>query len=192
MSSNRMAFQPDLFNAQPGWHDQVTTRKGDLGEAIAVDFLRNTGTVNAIYRPEDIGTAHNFDLVLDLIGGGQIIADVKTYSSRSIYRDTGINTEHENIYLRKQAEFGKKFFLIFVDNLEGRIYGAYLDDLLKPYGVDSRRDTRGRRFTRYPLREPCRNGCKTYFSLDSMTDLGEISKEHMEALRALSSGTFRG
>lgn len=184
-----MSFQPDLF--RPANADILRTEKGHLGEDIIKNLLIKSPKVAALYQPADITTAHPFDLIVDLVGGNQILVDVKTYASRSLYRDTGINISHKEMYLQKQREYRKPFFIIFVDDLERRIYGGYLNNLLVPYTTDPRRGERGRSSIDYPSIETCGNGKKIYFSLDSMTHLAQLSDYNIKVLSTFSTGAYR-
>lgn len=109
------------------FHELATTRKGTAGEQIARRILERLGWI--IYTPETKGP-HPIDF-LAWKGGKLRAFDVKTYPRRRWRDDTGIDAADLGKYRRFSATTATPVTILFVDAVEGMIYGASLATLAK-------------------------------------------------------------
>ena len=111
------------------FNDLPTTKKGDIGERLFTEYLSQNGFV--VYSPPLAGR-HPVDRIVYHPKRGWLAVDVKTYPRRYCCLDTGIDQAD---YLKYQ-KLPLRVLLCFVDEFEGCIYVAYLDEL-KPTGEPS-------------------------------------------------------
>lgn len=108
------------------FENKLTTKKGDVGEALVDKMLRGNGFV--IYKPEG-GQAHAFDRLA--IKGKEIlmVAEVKSKAKRKFFPDTGIDFRHYSEYKKIMKKHNLEVILFFVDEEMGKIYGGKLSEL---------------------------------------------------------------
>jgi hypothetical protein len=153
------------------WQDKIQVKKGDLGEAIVDQYLKNKGFLP--YRPAFDGW-HPFDRILAAPDKSSIyVADVKAKARRNKYPDTGIDMRHFDKYKQISEKHNMRVFLFFVDELEGRIYGQFLDILAS-------------RDKNYPRAE----GSIIYFLLEKMEHIAYLTPEQISQLKTLSRRNY--
>lgn len=102
--------------------------KGEYGEKIVRRILEKQGFI--VYKPSTEG-AHAFDVLAIKDKSRCIAMDVKAKSRRNKYPDTGINLRHYAIYRAFSEKHLMPFWLVFVDEMIGKVYGNTLDELDK-------------------------------------------------------------
>jgi len=158
------------------WHEKTTVKKGDLGESLVDQFLISRGMIP--YCP-NVGGAHPFDRLLASRDKKTIcIADVKAKARRNHYPDTGINKKNYDEYLFIMEKYNVPVFLFFVDEMEGCIYGNYLNILRQPKNVEYKN-----KILKYPLSQ----NTIIYFPLCLMRDICSLDEKNIEGLRRLST-----
>ncbi len=113
------------------WEDKQTVKKGNFGEIIVEEHLKNKGLIP--YRPSYNG-AHPFDFMCaSLDKKNMVIVDAKAkprMNKRMMGEYwTGIDKRHYDEYYFLQAKYNVPVHLYFVDELEGRVYGNSLSEL---------------------------------------------------------------
>lgn len=152
------------------WGDRVEIKKGDFGEAIVDQWLISKGFIP--YRPV-IDCAHPFDrLVASRDKKTLCIVEPKTKPSRNNYPDTGINDRNLKEYLFIWDKYKIPIFLAFVDERKASVYGEWLHILMKK---------RTGANWEYPQTH---NGI-TYFPLDAMRPIADLTHEQVIHLRGL-------
>jgi len=160
------------------WQDKMTVKKGNIGEAIVHSYLESLGYI--VYKPITDG-GHPFDRLAVKDREKIIIAEVKTKAHRNLYPDTGINVKHYNEYKAVSEKYGIRVFLFFVDEMNGKVYGNFLDELEKPQAV-----THSGRKLYYPLRQKD----IIYFPLKSMIVVGHLTEQQIKILREYSTRNY--
>lgn len=108
-------------------------RKGSVGEQIVRAHLEGKGWV--VYQPITEG-AHHFDMLSIKDKKSAIALDVKTKARLNKYPATGINQKHFEEYLRFSKKHCMPFWIVFVDEMLGEVYGNTLGELEKPRTVE--------------------------------------------------------
>lgn len=144
--------------------------KGEYGESIVRRLFEEKGYI--VYNPKTKG-AHPFDIFALNTGKPCIAADVKSKPRRILYPDTGISLKHYNIYLNFSKAHSMEFWIIFVDQNSGDIYGNTISKLDVPRIIDNRT---------YPLNED-----KTrYWPVKAMRFFHKLTDQEMKELNRLS------
>jgi hypothetical protein len=166
-------------NSRNAFIERTTARKGAIGEQI-VDLLllqKNIIPYGAL-----VNNAHPFDRMCASADKRNIfIVEVKTKARRTYYPDTGVDIRHYMGYRHVKATYNIPVYLIFVDEMLGKVYGGELAHLESPLSIAHRG-----KMLNYPLKQ---RGI-IYFPLAHMKDISELTKETMEDLRALSSRRY--
>jgi hypothetical protein len=150
--------------------------KGDYGELLFRDILEKKDYT--VYTPKTKG-AHPFDIIAvhkcHKTGEKKPVfaADVKTKPMRVFYSDTGISLNHYYTYLKFSKTHLMEFWLIFVDQNLGKIYGNTISKLDIPIVINSRA---------YPLNE----GKTRYWPIESMLPIRLLTGDEIEELDRLS------
>jgi len=142
------------------WHDNKEVKKGDIGEAIIINYLEKNGYI--INKPITDGP-HRFDIMTYKENQSLRIVEVKTYARRNFYADTGINLSHYHIYKKYS---NNNIYIFFVDELEGLVYGNKLSILEIPTTIGNKK---------YPLKIFTAFGNKIFFPLCLMEKYFELS-----------------
>jgi len=108
------------------FENSKSNKKGNIGESIVKDWLKNRGYM--IYSPEVLG-AHAFDILAMKDKINLIAGDVKTKAKLNKYNGTGIDISHYKTYKKISEKHNIPFFIFFVDEQMGKIYGNFLDKL---------------------------------------------------------------
>lgn len=161
------------------WKNKRTVMKGDVGEKIIDNFLKDKGIIPYRPIPECV---HPFDRLCSNKDGSIVfIADIKTKARRKYYPDTGIDLCHFNKYQAISEKYGVKVFIFFVDEGEQRIYGNYL------HVLNSKRIIVWDDKT---LEYPIKSNNIIYFPIQLMRDICSLSKEKTEELKQLSTRSY--
>ena len=146
--------------------------KGEYAEGIVRLIFERRGYI--IYQPTTKG-AHSFDMLAIKNKSKCIALDVKAKGRRNDYPDTGINVAHYQTYLSFAKKHNLEFWLVFVDEMQGVIYGNELDSLNYPTTEQGKWSS-----IDYPL---IQNGIR-YFPLSNMIQLSKINEEDRSKLMA--------
>jgi len=149
----------------------VSLEKGEYGERIVRRILEARGYV--VYKPSTEG-AHAFDILAIKDKSKCIVMDVKAKARRNAYPDTGISLTHHATYHAFSVTHLMPFWVVFVDEMTGQIYGNTLDELNKTRYVGG---------NKYPMDYA---GKTRYWPLEAMIVLYSLTADDMEALRNLS------
>lgn len=149
-------------------------RKGRVGESVVRSALERAGF--CVYEPQTSGS-HAFDILAIKNNERCIALDVKTKARRNKYPDTGINMRHYRVYKEFSERHSMPFWVIFVDEWLGSVYGNTLDELCRPRVVEGRQ---------YPMEWRSSSGSTIYWPLDAMVTLGPISDECAQELICMS------
>ena len=115
---------------QKNFEETKKFKKGKIGEDIVRGILQSKGWVT--YSP-DISGPHYFDILAIKDKEKVIAIDVKTKARFNNYPAQGIDLRHYEEYLRFINTCSIPFYLIFVDDKNGDIHVAKLDDLKDPF-----------------------------------------------------------
>lgn len=148
--------------------------KGEYGEQIVRRILEGKGFV--VYKPNTEG-AHAFDVLAIKDKRLCIALDVKAKSRRNKYADTGINLRHFETYKRFSDRHTMPFWLIFVDEMLGKIYGNTLEELAKPIEVEG---------INYPLIYGDTQTGTIYWHMQSMRQIHTLTESEKADLVGLS------
>lgn len=158
---------------------EVALKKGEAGEKIIASLLESKGFV--VYQPSTIG-AHAFDMLAIKDKQRAIAIDVKAKSRRTYYNDTGINQSHFECYKLFSEKHSMPFWLFFIDEYLGKIYGNSIDELEVSIIADD---------VEYPfVQESNRGKAIRYWSLESMIQVGVIETEVAEKLKEMSQRNY--
>ncbi len=113
------------------WEDKTTVKKGNFGEIIVEEHLKNKGLIP--YKPSYEG-AHPFDFMCaSLDKKKMVIVDAKAKPRLNVRKFgeywTGINKKHYDEYSFLQTKYNVPVHLYFIDELEERVYGNSLNEL---------------------------------------------------------------
>lgn len=150
--------------------------KGNFGEYLVRRALRKKGYMLASFEE---GAAHPCDNIVSKWDMQFRALDIKTYPRRFYYPDTGINYDHYEKYLKSP----NPFYLIFVDDIEKKIYGNSLCELNKRISVNG---------IIYPFMYGNGENKKMYFPLQSMELYTNLRDDTCEELRKLSNSNYYG
>jgi hypothetical protein len=148
--------------------------KGEYGEQIVRRILERKGFV--VYKPATEG-AHAFDVMAIKDKSRCIAMDVKAKSRRNKYADTGINIKHFQTYKSFSDTHSMPFWVVFVDEMIGKIYGNTLEQLSKPVEREG---------IKYPYTFDDPYGGTIYWHLDSMLQIYTLSESDKSNLVLLS------
>jgi hypothetical protein len=147
--------------------------KGEYGEAIVRGLLEAKGFV--VYKPFTEG-AHAFDVLAIKDKARCIALDVKAKARRNKYEDTGIPERHYRTYLNFSTTHNMPFWVVFVDEMLGAIYGNTISKLDAPVSAAG---------INYPHVYGGDNGTR-YWHLSSMVTLSKLSEVQIGELKGLS------
>ena len=151
------------------WHERREVKIADYGEKLIREYLEDENYI--CYKPVTDG-AHLFDLLIYRKDTGVMAAEVKTKPRRNKYPDTGFNYRNYECYKQFTEEHNIKMFVYFIDELEGKIYGNYLDELDKP------RISSGKKY-------PLDSNSIRYYPLDAMKIIRLLTDDEKNELRKL-------
>lgn len=149
--------------------------KGEYGEQIVRSILEKKGFI--VYKPNTEG-AHAFDILAIKDKSKCIAMDVKAKARRNKYADTGIDLRHYNVYKRFADKHAMDFWLIFVDEMLGSIYGNTLEKLNEPKKVAG---------IEYPYDS---NNSIRYWPISSMIVIHQLNQKERADLACLSQRSY--
>lgn len=165
------------------WQEKETVKKGNIGESIVTKYLEKLGYI--VYEPVTDG-AHAFDKFISLNKKSLAIAEVKTKAKRNFMPDTGIDFRHYNEYKLVSEKYNLDFFIFFIDEMLGCIYGGKLSELEKPNCYEYNDN-----FISYPKVEQNKNGSKIiYFYQPNMKIIHELSIEEIELIKSFNTRNY--
>jgi len=165
MDGHHLAMTPKNFD--------VAMAKGKFGEFIVRRILEAKGFI--VYEPRTVG-AHAFDVLAIKDKKRCIAMDVKAKARRNKYADTGINERHYKIYSDFSRTHNMPFWVVFVDEMVGEIYGNTLEALDIPRTIDG---------IIYPMIYGGDTGTR-YWPLAAMIKLHDLTASEKEELSRLS------
>lgn len=112
----------------------VALAKGEIGEQIVWRWLEKHGFI--IYKHHTEG-AHLFDAIAIKNKADCIAIDVKSKARRNHFPDTGVDERLYAQYKQFQIQHSITFWVVFVDEMQGTIYGNSLDKLDAPITMGS-------------------------------------------------------
>ena len=155
----------------------IALAKGEYGEAIVRAILEQKGFI--VYKPATEG-AHAFDVLAIKDKARCIALDVKAKARRNKYPDTGINLNHYNTYKEFSEKHLMPFWIVFVDEMVGKIYGNTIEELDKPRTVNG---------IDYPLKWNNGGRIIIYWPIEAMLVFRSLKESDLDALRGLSQRT---
>lgn len=159
---------------------EVSLMKGRYGEEIVRRYLEARGYV--VYNPLTEG-AHAFDILAIKNKSKCIAIDVKAKSRRTKYPDTGIDYRHYLCYKNFSDNHKMQFWVFFVDEFLGKIYGGEINHLMKIRFVKN---------FKYPMRWRTLHGTNDliFWPLSAMRTLHTLSDKEMSDLKQLSQRNY--
>lgn len=115
---------------------EVSLLKGEIGERIMRPFFEQKGW--CVYRAVT-DCAHAFDGLAIHSQRDAIAYDVKAKSRMNHYPATGINQKNYETYLAFKDKHQMPFWLFFIDECLGQIYGNEIGVLDQPRVVEGRK-----------------------------------------------------
>jgi hypothetical protein len=159
-------------------------QKGEIGEKIIRQRLEAKGYV--VYRPVT-EAAHAFDMMAIKDKTKAIALDVKTKSARRAFPDTGVDFNHFELYKAFAERHLIDFWIVFVDDLNKRIYGNTLAELELPAPIEH-----NGRILHYPRNEAAKDGkLIRYWPLVRMLNFGTLPDQVAENLTSLTRSAWR-
>jgi hypothetical protein len=147
-------------------------KKGAIGESIVKKMLEGFGW--CVFQPVTEG-AHSFDMLCIKNKKQAFALDVKSKQRLKYYNATGVDQRHFDVYMSFSKKHNMPFYLAFIDELTGEVYGNTLAKLETEY-FDGKYN--------YPL--TIKNGQIRIWSIDSMNKLGNIEQEEKKMLLELN------
>lgn len=168
------------------FRDRITTRKGEIGERIVEQWLRDHGY--EVFRPGDLGNSHTADFLTlpKKARCGVIVCDAKAKAARLKYQDTGFDIEHWHRYRSMGEAHGMRVFIFWVDEDLGKIYGNFLD-VLEERHWHKNLATGNTVKVAYPKTENTVVSEIRYYELRYMIMLGDLTPQQIAELRSLTT-----
>jgi len=104
-------------------------QKGEIGEDIVRQCLEKKGWI--VYQPKTDG-AHCFDMLSIKDKKTAIALDIKAKARMNKYPATGIDQKQYEEYAFFSKKHNMPFWVIFVDEMLGKIYGNTIEELESP------------------------------------------------------------
>jgi len=151
-----------------------------MGERIVRAILEDAGWV--VYQPITEG-AHAFDMLSIKDKDRAIAIDVKAKARMNFFDATGVNLEHFEQYRAFSERHLMPFWIIFVDESLGLIYGNELTELEKECAAKDGRI--------YPLTWATKHGKELrLWAMDRMRIIKRISEAESEYLKLVSQRSY--
>lgn len=150
---------------------ETALKKGEIGERIVKSLLEENGWV--VYQPSTNG-AHCFDMLTIKNKENAIAVDVKAKARMNKWPATGINQRNFEEYTKFSQTHNMPFWLFFVDEMIGKIYGNSLEELEKIRFVEGKR---------YPFTILTRSGqAIRLWPIQAMIDIAAINENEIKVL----------
>ena len=163
------------INFNSDWHKRIEVKKGDYGESLVLNYLEKEKNWICYQCISD--KAHLFDFLCFNNKFEPCVVEVKTKSHRNKYPDTGFDLRSYKRYKDFNIRTGIRILVLFVDEIEKRIYGNFLDKL------DEKRICNNKV---YPSDEMDRYGkIIRYYPLVAMEHISNISNDNVSNLQNL-------
>lgn len=147
--------------------------KGNIGEQIFRERLEKKGW--SVFIPVTEG-AHHFDMMATKNKEIAIAFDIKAKARMNKYNATGVNQKHFEEYKQFSTRHNMDFWIVFVDELLGTVYGNTLKELEKPYF--DKKDKKN-----YPFIMKTSKADIRIWSLESMKHIAHLSETQKEQLK---------
>lgn len=155
---------------------ETALAKGEIGEQIVKLLMESVGWV--VYRPVTEG-AHHFDMLCIKDKRTAVAFDVKAKARMNNLPATGIDQRHFDEYARFSNRHQMPFWLVFVDEMERRVYGNEIAELEKERNVGG---------LKYPRH--IRGGKIRIWPLEAMRHIANLDEAQAESLIALSQRNY--
>jgi Holliday junction resolvase len=106
----------------------ISAKKGAVGERIVRGLLEKQGWI--VYQPLTEGP-HLYDILAVKDKEKALVLDVKAKARMKKRAETGIDKSQYEEYKNFSLKYSMPFWLVFVDEMEKRIYGNTLEELEK-------------------------------------------------------------
>jgi hypothetical protein len=156
---------------------EVALRKGAVGEQVVRGFLERAGWV--VYQPITEG-AHCFDMLCIKGNRTAVAFDVKAKARLNRYPATGINQRHFEEYAAFSEKHRMPFWVVFVDEFMGKVYGNAIEELERPRTVEGRQ---------YPMLMPWKPPIRLW-PLAAMRPIHTLTPEQAGELAALNQRSY--
>ena len=156
---------------------EIALRKGAIGEEIVRPYLEAKGYV--VCRPVTEG-AHAFDGLAIRNKKHCIAYDVKAKARMNKWPATGVNVSHFLTYWEFSQNHNMPFWLFFVDEMLGQIYGNEISKLEEHRNIDG---------VDYPFVLSTRSDQIRIWPLEAMLTISNLSGEQKSALAACNQRT---
>ena len=162
---------------------EETKKKGEYAEKIVKQMLEAKGYV--VYMPLTKG-AHAFDIMAIKNKKTCIALDIKAKARLNKYPATGVDIRHYETY----KEFSKKhnipFWIVFVDEMEKKIYGNSIDLLDAEYV-----DHESPKMEKYPFRLLTKkNEDLILWHLNQMKEIAILPDNHANTLAGMNHRSY--
>ncbi len=167
------------------WNDRKTSKKGTLAEKIVENKILVPH--NKVFYKAISEGRHPFDyLIYDYVTHIIIPSDVKAKPKMDYYNGSGIDYKHYLKYKEISKNINKKFFIFFVDECMGEIYGNYICELEKEV-LEPNENNR-----KYPYIFNTKGGDRIIlFHMDNMKrNLYKITENEITELKALNTRNY--
>jgi hypothetical protein len=163
------------MNNEIKFQDRTETIKGNYAETLVKDTLKKLNM--KVYYLDEENESHDYDFeVYNKTTREHFMADIKSKGRRKWFSDNGCMSEAFALYQNISAERNMRFFLFFVDDITGSIYGQDIAVLAK-----EKLDSHGIKYPRWE-----NNAKFVYFSLEDMVKLRDLTKEEIEIVASLT------
>ena len=147
---------------------ETALKKGEIGESLVKRILEQNGW--CVFQPTTQG-AHCFDMLCIKDKKKAFALDVKSKQKLKYYNGTGIDERHYQVYKNFSLKYNMPFFLAFVDEGSGEVYGNFLSLLDADYFDGEKK---------YPLF--IKDGAIRVWNMNSMKLIGNINKTESSLL----------
>lgn len=149
--------------------------KGAVGERIIKKIMEAKGWIT--YQPTTENKAHTFDMMAIKGKKIAIALDVKAKGRMNKWRATGVNQRHFDEYAAFSEKHSMDFYIIFVDEMLGKIYGNSISNLEKPMIAEN---------TQWPWVMRAGKSKIRLWHLDQMTDICDLEQADIDELKSLN------
>jgi hypothetical protein len=158
-------------------------QKGEYAERIIKTMLESKGYV--VYMPCTDG-AHAFDIMAIKDKSCCVALDIKAKARMNNLLATGVNQSSYDTYKEFSHRHNMPFWIVFVDEMEKRIYGNTIDELDKDY-----EDLQSNYPAKYPRKIQTRFGKQiVLWHLGQMKHISELPDDDAIRLMEMSKRSY--